>query len=194
MKKIVVEHLEPELSKWVLIEYRHAYKIAGESLLITGIKIEGLPSTERRFYEIFDPSRVIILDPQAKERLRKEDLQWADAIVIGGILGDHPPRGRTKEYLSDKFPQAIKRNIGDKQFSIDGAVYIAYQMLINDKGLEEIPYTFGILITTNYRGVTNEIYLPYAYPLVNGRPLISEELIRYLIKGNSYELRWGVEI
>jgi len=191
MMKIVIEHLEPTLSKWVLIEYEHSFRIAGDLLLITGVKIEGLPSTEKRFYELFNPSRVIILDPKAEKKLRREDLRDKDAIVIGGILGDHPPKGRTKELLSDKFPEAVKRNIGDKQFPIDGAVYVAYKV-IEGSELDDIPYVFGLLIRTRYKGVSREIYLPYAYPLINGRPLISEKLIKYLTNSEDYELRWGV--
>lgn len=34
---IVIEHLEPELSKWLLIEYKHAAQIARGNLLITNV-------------------------------------------------------------------------------------------------------------------------------------------------------------
>lgn len=189
--KIVIEHLEEKLSKWLLIEYKHSYNIAGERLLITGIKIEGIPSTEKRFNQIFNPSRIIILDPQAPEELKPEDLIDIEALIIGGILGDHPPKGRTKSLLSDKFPEAKKRNIGDKQFPIDGAVYVANEV-INGKRLKEIPYVYGLSIITKFKGAEREIVLPYAYPIINGRPLISEELIKYLIKSEEYKINVNI--
>ncbi|BFH73793.1 hypothetical protein SJAV_17370 [Sulfurisphaera javensis] len=186
----VIEHLDV-LSKWILAEYKHSYEIAKNEkvdLLITGVKIEGLPSTEKRFYEIFNPENVIILDPQAEEELKPNDK--AEAIIIGGILGDHPLRGRTKTLLSDIFPKAKKRNIGKLQFPIDGALYVAIQIM-KGKRLSEIPIVFGLSIITNFKGLEEEIYLPFAYPLVNGSPLISEEVIKYLVGNRNYRLKWG---
>jgi ribosome biogenesis SPOUT family RNA methylase Rps3 len=177
--KIVIEHLEPILSEWIYYEYESSYKIVGDDLLITGIKIPGLPSTPKRFNEVFDPSEVIILDPQADRKLSREDLNKAKAVVIGGILGDHPPKGRTKLLLSDKFPEAMKRNIGKYQFPIDGAVLYTKLLMEN----KEIKYVFGLQIKCNYRGLENVIELPYAYILICDRPYIYEKLLNYLTRG-----------
>ena len=185
-----MEHLENELGRWVLAEYRNSYRIAGDLLLITGIEIPGIPSTSKRFHEISDPSRVVILDPQAWEELKPEDLLGRDGIVIGGILGSHPPLGRTRRLLSERFPQAAKRNIGRHQFSIDGSVYVALQ-IIRGKRLSDIPFAVNIRIKRRLGPVEHEIHLPYAYPLVGGRPLISEELINLLAGSNGYVVEFS---
>ncbi|MCY0883609.1 MAG: hypothetical protein OWQ50_07535 [Acidianus infernus] len=192
MAKFIIEHLDV-LGKWILIEYKHSYEIAkreGVDLLVCGLKLEGIPSTEKRFYEIFDPKNVIILDPQANEPLKTEDFDGIDAVIIGGILGDHPPRGRTKSLLSDRFPQSKKRNIGKLQFAIDGALYVAIQVM-KGKKLEEIPTINGLKIISEFKGAEEEIILPFGYPLVNGKPLISEELIKYLIGNRPHRIKWG---
>jgi len=187
--RIYIEHLESQLSRWLLAEYWSSYRIAGGLLTITGIEIPGIRSTSKRFHELVDPSEAIILDPQADRELAPEDLEGIDAIVIGGILGAHPPMGRTKKLLSDRFPQAIKRNIGKHQFSIDGSVYIALE-IIRGRRLREIPITLGITIRRRIGSIEHEIKLPYAYPLVGGKPLISEELLALLTGGGGYELEF----
>jgi len=181
---IIVEHLEESLGSWLLIEYRSAYNYARRSnipILFTGIEIKDLPSTKKRFHEILDPKEVVILDPQAETTLTPEETRLYKGFVIGGILGDHPPRGRTKKLLSDKFPETTKRNIGEKQFSIDGAVYVLTQIL-KGKRLEEIPVVYGVRIYFSKGSIEHEIYLPYAYPFdkETGRVMISKDLVDYL--------------
>ncbi|MEM1649985.1 MAG: hypothetical protein QXX47_03830 [Sulfolobales archaeon] len=186
--KIIIEHLEENVGRWILAEYRHSYAIAGEDLLITGVEISGLPSTRKRFYEVVDVSKVVILDPQAEEELKPEDLRSCEGVVIGGILGTHPPLGRTKKLLSDRFPQALKRNIGVYQFSIDGSVYIAREIW-KGRRLRDIPVVFGVIIKRTIDNMIHEIMLPYAYPLAGDKPLISEELLE-LIAGEKYEISY----
>ncbi|WP_338598818.1 hypothetical protein V6M85_08630 [Sulfolobus tengchongensis] len=190
--KFIIEHLD-NLSKWIITEYKHCYEIAkreGVDLLITGVNIDGLPSSEKRFHEIVDVKKSIILDPKAEEQLVPEDFNYTDVIVIGGILGDHPPKGRTKTLLSDRFPEAKKRNIGKMQFTIDGALYVAIQVM-KGKRIQDIPVIFGLKIITELKGIKEEIVLPFAYPIVNGMPLISHELIKYLVGNRQFSLKWG---
>ncbi len=192
--KIFIEHLEPSAGEWILIEYRSSYRIAGDRLLITGLEVPGIPSTQKRFYEIVDPGEVIILDPQAKEPLEPEDLKQYSYVVVGGILGSHPPRGRTRELLSSRFPQAAKRNIGRLQFSIDGSVYMVLEVY-RGRRLNEIPVARGVRIRrTLSRGIEHEIYLPYAYPLVDGKPLISVELVRYLVGEGDHVIEYDERV
>jgi len=186
MVLFVIEHLEPVVSKWVWYEYKHASRIVGkENLIITNVKDPREAKELRKIaivsresiIEVGAPSkRLIILDPQAKESLRLEDFKEVDFIVVGGIMGDHPPRGRTFELLTKRIPGCKARNIGKEQFSVDGAIYIAL-MISEGISLEEIPIVKGLEIKVN-EYLTIE--LPYAFPLVNNRPLISEELIEYL--------------
>jgi len=181
----VIEHLEPEIGRWLCIEYAHASTIVGrDKLIFTNIKnktdmqiLSELGTVkEESFAELFKPADIIILDPRAKEILKSEDFRDKRAVIVGGILGDHPPRGRTRKLITSRVPDAIARNIGKGQFSIDGAIYIA-KMVYEGVRLEDIPIKRGIHIRLDERA---EIYLPYVYPIRDGKPLISEELIKYL--------------
>ena len=187
---ILIEHLESDLGKWILAEYRNAYRIAGDRLLITGVEVPGIPSTRRSFHEIADLNKTVILDPSADEVLTPRDLDVYKYIVIGGILGSHPPMGRTRKLLSDRFPMVAKRNIGEHQFSIDGSVYMVME-ISKGREISEIPIAVGLrirMLVTIYS--EHEIYLPYAYPLVKGKPVISEELLKYLTGGAGYSFEF----
>ncbi|MEM2242588.1 MAG: SAM-dependent methyltransferase [Candidatus Bathyarchaeia archaeon] len=180
-----IEHLEPEIGKWLLFEYEHAAKIAGKNrILFTNVKKED----ERRLLskfgtveeksaaEIFNHEKVIVLDPKAELSLKPEDFNGKEAVVVGGILGDHPPKGRTGKLLTRRFPKAVVRHIGKGQFSIDGAVYVA-KLVGEGTPLEAIPVKKGLRLKLNKHGT---VYLPYAYPLRDGKPVISQKLVAYL--------------
>ena len=189
----VIEHLEPKLSQWLLLEYKHASKIVGkENLIITNAK--GLRNVLNEIAVIFEesiiellgtkikPNRVIVLEPKAKELLRPEDFIEYTLVIVGGIMGDHPPKGRTWKLLTSKLLGiAEPRSLGPYQFSIDGAVYMAYQVS-KGKRLEdiEVVYDIEIEIPSPYPSIQATIRLPYAYPIVNGKPLLAPGLIDYL--------------
>ncbi len=198
---IVIEHLEDIVSKWLWAEYKHAANIAKDKLVLTNahsglcglvireLKIpcysESIVKLQGVLYST--PEKVVILDPQAKDTLKPHEARRADIIVVGGILGDHPPRGRTRQLLSSRMPKSLKRNIGKWQFSIDGAVYIALE-IVKGRSLEEIPVVKGykLIVRWDYN-LDIEVELPYAYPLVNGKPLLAPELPRLLATGLAYE-------
>jgi len=107
---IIVEHLDPELEDWQILEYRC---IAEESqsqswdFLLSGLesatqvqKLLDLPSTNlteqsvEALYSTQDQrKRVCLLDPKAAQDLSPEDGEEFDIFLFGGILGDDPPRG-----------------------------------------------------------------------------------------------------
>ncbi len=180
----VIEHLEPKLSEWLCIEYSHAAQIVGrERLLITNVKkndefekLSRIAGTERkRFNELFEKEKLLVLDPRARKKLSPSDFRGKKAVVIGGILGADPPLGRTEKLLTKRV-KAPARNLGRKQFAIDGAVYVAKQVS-EGMPLKEVPVQLGIEIQID-RG--HSVILPYAYPIVNKKPLISHQLIKYL--------------
>ncbi|MEM3514002.1 MAG: SAM-dependent methyltransferase [Candidatus Hadarchaeum sp.] len=181
---LVIEHLEPKLSEWLFIEYSNSARIAGEDLLITNVrratdyrKLSQITRVERKSaLELFQQDEIIVLDPLARKPFSPEDLESRSLVLIGGILGNDPPLGRTRELLSKKLSRALKRNIGRHQFAIDGAVHVAKQ-IISGKKLEEIPVQVGLEVPIE-PGYSN--ILPYAFPLVGGKPLIAAELIDYL--------------
>ncbi len=181
----VIEHLEPCLSEWLYIEYFHAARIVGrERLFITNVKKKSefrelftIAHIERkRARELFGQQKLIVLDPRARKTLSPDDLRGKQAIVIGGILGGEPPLGRTKELLTKSLPRASARNLRKHQFAIDSATYVA-KKVSEGKSLGEVPVQRGLEIQIRKGHST---FLPYAFPLVKGKPLISRELITYL--------------
>ncbi|MEW6222328.1 MAG: SAM-dependent methyltransferase [Candidatus Hadarchaeota archaeon] len=183
----VIEHLEPKLSEWLFIEYSSAARIVGRNnLMITNLKSPGelrrlgkISNTERkRVGDVFDLEELVVLDPRARKKLSPADLDGKKTVVVGGILGNDPPMGRTGELLTKHLQRATKRNLGRNQFSIDGAIYVA-KLVGEGKQLEDVPVRLGleIKITKNY-----SVSLPYAFPLVGRKPLISPELVGYLKK------------
>jgi len=179
---IIIEHLEDVLSPWLFYEYKHSAEIYPK-LLITNVRdyLERIVLSEycnAISLSITDIpfKKIVVLDPLADEPLTQDDFKNS-VIVVGGILGDHPPRGRTRELLSSKV-RCETRTLGEGQFSIDSAVYIA-SMVEKGISIDSIDFVdgFQINIPGKYERI---IELPYRYPIVNGRVLISEELLKYI--------------
>jgi ribosome biogenesis SPOUT family RNA methylase Rps3 len=200
---IVIEHLEDHLSRWLRAEYRHAASLLGDRLVVTNAgrfcdHVSEIIGAGRCFRESVldldgvlysDSTRVIILDMRAKERLAPATASRAEAIVVGGILGDHPPRGRTWSLLTRRALEKGVRaaNIGSYQFSIDGAAYVAYR-IAEGTPLEEIEVTINPVIEVDLGdGLVREVELPFAYPMVNGQPWMPPDLPRLLAGGLGYE-------
>lgn len=186
---VVIEHCEETLSPWLLLEYRHVSLIYGKDY----VWYTNIPSRYKRILSKYgtveeksvvdiivegeiNPEKVIILDPLAEHELTYEALASAEYVVIGGILGDYPPRGRTREYITSKVPGNVRSyNIGKGQYSIDGsAYYINY--LYNHGSLDGFRYIDGVEL--KYENTL--IYLPFRYPVVNGKPLFADGLEYYL--------------
>lgn len=176
--KFVIEHLEPELYDWCLAEYSHISRMAGKDRLIfTNIKIN--PEKLSKLGKVYPESvseldfrNACVLDPSAKKTLGKEKF---DYIILGGILGDYPPKKRTKKELTSKL-KCEKRNLGKHQLSTDNAVYVALQLL-KGKNLSDLKFIDNIEIKLNK---IETVELPFRYVFVNGKPLVSKELIRHL--------------
>lgn len=127
---------------------------------------------------VINRREVIILDPQSSEPLSYYDLSTHKFVVVGGILGDHPPRGRTKKLISDRMIGVETRNIGAGQYSIDGSVYyVNYLWTRGD--MRDYEFVDGVTVNTS----TGHVYLPYRYPLVDGKPLLAPGLLEYLRDG-----------
>ena len=178
----IIEHLEPRVGKWALIEYRNISKIVGASnLWFTNIKrkntnLEKLGRVFKESVAELDLKNVCVLDPEASQTLEPKEAKSFNYFVFGGILGDYPPRKRTKSELTGKIKNAETRNIGKKQFSTDNAVYVV-QEIANGKNLEDMKFKYKVEIRIND---VESIILPYLYPVVNGKPLMSPELIHFL--------------
>ncbi len=191
--KVVVEHLEPYLTRWMLLEYTHVSRIWGkDAVAFTRVPrkyheiLEQLGAVyEEPVEEVFPEHKLVILDPKAEQPLTPEDFKDS-IIVIGGIMGDHPPKGRTWELLSSRLKRARKRNLGPHQLSIDGAALVA-KMIYEGRRLGEIELKLGITLSINTGFGTIEVELPFAYPVINGKTVVTPGLEELLRKGVVYD-------
>ncbi len=180
MPYLVIEHLE-EISDWLWLEYKHVSEWWGDRLIFTNV----LPEERERLAKLgsvigesvtrfpFDRSKIIVLDLQAEEELKPEDIEEETIIVIGGILGDAVPRGRTREFITSKMEGVKVRHIGKPQFSIDGASIVA-KLIAEGRRLEEIDYEENPTIKLDE---FSEITLHYAVPKLDGKLLLTPGLI-----------------
>ncbi|TGZ80342.1 DUF431-domain-containing protein [Ascodesmis nigricans] len=154
----VVEHLEPELGTWSLLEYT---TIASETALPSRFYLSSLPTslasnlpaplpslrsesfvtTTQNIEELVGEEgkhRVCLLDPQAEEELTPADAERFDWFVFGGILGDEPPRDRTSELRKYGY---TGRNLRKMQMTTDTAVRVTRMVIDGQQSLDAIPFT-----------------------------------------------------
>ena len=183
-QKIIIEHLEPKLWPWCKIEYESISKLIPKSnLWFTNINdgrklLSKFGWVSKESIINFNLENVCVLEPNASKTLTPKEAKRFDYFIIGGILGDHPPKARTKVELTNKLKNTQVRNLGKKQFSTDNAVYVLKQ-IINDHSLKSIKFQNKITIKINN---VESVDLPYYYPLANGKPMISEKILEYLKK------------
>lgn len=184
MKKIfIIEHLEPKLWPWCIIEYKHISKTVGKkNLWFTNIPHSQIKKLAK-FGKVFTQSvksmkleNACVLDPESETALTPKNSSPVEYFIFGGILGDNPPKKRTTPELTKFLPNAKVFNIGKPQMSTDNAVYVV-KKIIDGTPLEKIPFQDEIEIQLNKIEST---ILPYRYALVNGKPFYSKELIKYL--------------
>ncbi|OYT51705.1 MAG: hypothetical protein B6U73_01390 [Desulfurococcales archaeon ex4484_204] len=196
VRAIIIEHLEPHVSPWLMSEYRYVSKLFKEVLIFTNVRREDdrdmlkglglvLSDTAVKVVRELKACNVIVLDPQAKKELKRAELVRADAVIIGGIMGDHPPRGRTRELLTSKFREELSRNLGRKQLTIAGTAYVLWRMLRGAE-LRDIAIKEGLTIEVNLGRVMLTIELPYAFPYDRGKPVIPEDYIDVVARRTVY--------
>jgi ribosome biogenesis SPOUT family RNA methylase Rps3 len=180
MPYLIIEHLE-DISEWLWLEYSHVSQWWGKELIFTNVREDereklaklGSVITESVTKFPFDRSKLIVLDLQAEEELKPEDIEEDTMIVVGGILGDAVPRGRTREFITSKMEGVKARHIGKPQYSIDGASIVT-KLIADGKRLEEIEYEENPTIKLDE---FSEITLHYAVPKLDGKLLLTPGLI-----------------
>jgi len=188
MKKqslLVIEHCEPELSEWLILEYKHAAKIWPGETLFTKVddkktinELKKLGKVEKqKAKEILQDKKGILLDPQAKKPLITKDFSKTDAIIVGGILGYEKPKGRTKRLISDKSGFEA-RHLGKTQLTIDGAVFVAKAISLGLR-LSDIEIAREIEIVHDN---VHSTILPFGYPIINNKPVITPGLVEYITR------------
>ncbi|MEM2196743.1 MAG: SAM-dependent methyltransferase [Sulfolobales archaeon] len=192
--KVVVEHLEECLSPWLMCEYSYVVKLFKNSVLFTNVKSLRTRNTLKELgVDVVEASVVdlvannslrhpIILDPKARETLTPEDLVSADSVIIGGIMGEHPPKGRTfREITSKLISKAKIRNLGKLQLTIAGTAYVLKRMLEGTR-LESLDIRFGLRFVVQIGEYEVTIELPYAFPYEEGRVVLPESYLEVIAR------------
>ncbi len=173
--KYVIEHLEPELNEWSIIEYRHISKLVGNgNLIITNVKdskeLEGYAEIKKESINSLKLKNSCVLDPCAKKTLSPDEK--FDYFIFGGILGNSPAEGRTKLITL----KAERRNLGAAQMPTDNAV-MAAKLISEGTPIEKLQFITDLEIKM---GENESVVFPFTYIVINNKPLVSKELIEYL--------------
>lgn len=170
---LILEHLEPCINRWLLKEYEYVASLYRSRLIITNVKNFDHISVLSKYAEIRsgsvtdilrDVEDVIVLDLKADKELDPQELKTAKYVVIGGIMGSHPPKGRTWLYITSKLPKAKPRNIGPYQYTIAGATYVL-KSIEQGKRVSEIKFVYSLKTKKVLSGIEVEVILPYAFPV-----------------------------
>ncbi len=185
MKEITmfVENLE-NYSEWLMLEYKHS-ALLWENIVFTNVKdkqmknfLSELGDVNHESITQMNNKKLIVLDPKAEKQLSSSDFNNADGIVVGGILGYDKPKGRTKKLITDKSDKKTAgiRNLGKRQMPIDIAVFVAKMIYMGEK-IENVELTDQLEIKFDDE---YSVVLPYAYPVVNNKVLVTPGLVEYL--------------
>lgn len=181
--KYIIEHLEPKVFKWCLLEYRHISDTVGKkNLIFTNVKngsklLEPLGEVHKESINELKFKNACVLDIATDKTLSKADNKF-DYIILGGILGDYPRRRRTRRIKIN----AEKRNLGLKQMSTDTAAYVA-KGLLEGKKLSNFKFKDGIEINL---GPRESVMLPFRYVEENGKIVLPEGFVKFLKRKRNF--------
>src|SRR3989338_4192947 len=209
--RFVVEHLEPELYEWCLIEYEHISKIVDKNNLIftninkkkknkrenskkefSGVHKDKLYEQLKKYGKVYgksiselDFSNTCVLSQYSKNTLKTEDKNKFKYFVFGGILGDSPAKKRTLDLIKKLKKHKIKfeeRSLGNKQMPTDVAVYVAKKILEGRK-LSDFRFVNEIEIEVNEN---ESVVLPFRFVVDDKKLVINEKLVEHLRKREGF--------
>ena len=187
MTKFIIEHLEPRLWKWCIVEYTHISEFVGKNNLIftniikpaDKIKLSKLGKVYKESIKELQTKsefkNLCILDPGAKQTLQPSDNKF-NYILLGGILGDFPPKKRTKKELTSYLNRIPIRNLGKNQMSTNTAAYVAWK-IINGIPLKQIKFMRKLVVKINE---SEEIELPFKFVVENNKPVLAKGYIKMI--------------
>ncbi|TIB35419.1 hypothetical protein E3P84_01360 [Wallemia ichthyophaga] len=201
-----VEEEEPEgykIPEWSLREYRNmaASTHAGENARVIYTNLsstsydslnqalapsQGKAATTECYKEgIMDiitregipHEKVCLLDPKAEQPIQPQDLETFSHFLFGGILGDDPPRDRTKELRKFGFPG---RHLGPRQMSTDTALGTTKRVVVDNIPMEKMDFVDDPTIVFTPQ---ESVDMPYRY--LNdgtGKPLMAPGMLDHIRK------------
>jgi len=182
---LIIEHCEPTLSEWLLLEYKHTAKLWKNNLLFTRVTdaktkkiLQKLGAVKKeKAKDLYKGKQCIVLDPQAKKQLTPHDCAITEVLIIGGLLGYEKPQGRTKTLISAASGFQT-RHLGPLQLSIDGASFVIKAISLG-LPLKDIEIAKEVEIIHDS---VHSTILPFGYPIVENKPIITPGLVAYLSK------------
>lgn len=185
--KYLIENLEQRLYRWCLLEYEHISETVGkDNLIFTNVKTKiqrdklsklgkvYKESIKQLTYSEFKDKKLALLDADTEKALSPKDSEEFDILVFGGILGDNPPRQRTKKELGSL--NLPLRNLGNKQMPTDTAVCVA-KKIIGGTPINNLTFKDEIEIDIKEG---ESIILPFRFLVEDGKPFISKKLLKYI--------------
>ena len=190
--KFIIEHLEPELYDWCLIEYEHISKITGKgNLIFTNIEKKDMNKLKKygvvyqKNISKLDFSNICVLSQYSKKTLKIKDKNKFQYLVFGGILGDNPAKKRTETIIKKLKNKKVKfetRNLGNKQMPTDVAVFVTKNIL-DGKNLNQLKFVDEIEVEINDNESVN---LPFRYVINGNKLVINQKLVDYLRKRKEF--------
>lgn len=188
--RLIVENCEKGASDWLMAEYNHSASIWPGTIftnvlddhLFSLLSEVGTPARED-VLEYTGGKGCILLDHQSPVELKTEDFEEAEYIIVGGILGYDKPKGRTKEFITSRFDPELNiiRNLGAIQLTIDSAAFVARAICLGAR-LSELEITKEVDVQWDE---VHSTHLPYGYPVVDGKIVMTPGLVEILRRTNS---------
>ena len=179
--------MEPNVSEWCLLEYKHISETVGKkNLIFTNVKndkdklIDFGEVREQSVEEIILDfgGKICLLDMDAEQELVSSEKEKFEFFLFGGILGDNPRKHRTAE-LKNKV-KCETRNLTDKQMSTNTAVYVTKKVLDGMK-LNEFRFCDELEIVLDEDNDSGEsVILEFRYVIENDNVVLPKGFIEYL--------------
>lgn len=204
MPIIVVEHMEEYPSRWLVAEYAEAQREsveAGFDFTVAGVRDpalqsllsrSGVPWVWEHSWILHDSPKTIVLDLWADRDLDPSEAAGGEVFVIGGIMGDHPPRMRGA-LLSNRFDWAARRRLGPRQMSIHVAAWAVVRVWMGER-VDELKLCDSARVSVDAGLYTVEVELPFAYPCGgDGRPRVPGRIVELLARGVLWDEDFSLE-
>mmetsp|Transcript_26671 Transcript_26671/g.48020 ORF Transcript_26671/g.48020 Transcript_26671/m.48020 type:complete len:202 (-) Transcript_26671:587-1192(-) len=187
----VIEHIDDDLYEWSIIEYRSIVRMTQQPVIIANLghslaKAQELLPTAHCYAESFtvqevDPQRVCLLDMRGDTPLSPADIDRFDYFLFGGILGDHPPRDRTKQLRDRNYPL---RHLGVMQMPTNTAMNVVKLIIEDQRPLEDLPFVDSPEFPVTSEGCEETIEMEGFRYLAdeNGEPIIEPEMLPLLAR------------